>query len=167
MSFPTIPFYSQEMDVSHSMDVTDAGMKVLSNPATSLLEEERNNNCANNGSKSFTTKRSRKISAPASCIPSWLPRMIVRGIRRHSVIQQQQSSNRTGAEQFCIDEEDGSNIPWPEEESPASRSGLAFTDPPVSCIRSLRRLDVHDTKVTSEGLRSILNAASQDIILLS
>lgn len=157
---------NQEMDVSHSMDVTDAGIKVLCNPET-FLEEEGNKHCAcANASKSLlAAKRSRKISAPASCIV-WLPRL-VRGIRRHSVVQQQQqSSNRTGTQHFSINEEDDSHILWPEDEKSVSPSET-FTEPPLSCIRSLRRLDVHDTKVTSEGLKSILNAASPDIILLS
>lgn len=150
--------------MSHSMDVTDAGIKVLCNPEISLEEEEVRSkqqcDCAT-GSKQFAAKRVRKISAPAGCMV-WLPRMIVKGIRRHSVVNQQ--LNRTAVQQMSISEEEDSNRLWPEEELP---SDIKSSQPPSSCITSLRRLDVHGTQVTQVGLRSILSAASPDIILLS
>lgn len=141
------------MDVSYSLDVTDAGIKVLCDPDQAVITtpEKPQSSTVNNGWNK--EKRCRKISAPANisgCMV-WFPRL-VRGIRRYSVVEQQ--ANREPM--FPAYQEEDASSPWLEDE--VDRLSLDG-ETPQTCIRSLTRLEILGTNVTSIGMQLILTTS--------
>ena len=156
------------MDVSYSIDVTDAGMRILSDPDGDLLISTKPKLQPQLVlDVGWNEQRRRKISAPArtsghvSGCMLWFPRL-VRGIRRHSVVEQQKQGRRDplaySLYQDDLAKEGGdTTCPlWHEEES---ATGKSREIKPQSCIRSLRRLQLIGTSVTSYGVQFVLSAS--------
>lgn len=156
------------MDVSNSCDVTDAGMKVLCQPDSTLLGVEPQIPLPDAKSGSQNQKRSRKISAPvlssAGCM-LWL-----KGFRRHSVIHSHSNRPPDSGKKHnsrasptllanCLEEDEALLHPMDDEVHPPPDSSM-------KCIRSLRRLDIRGTCVTPFGIQLIL-ASSPTISILS
>lgn len=148
----------QEMDVSYSIDVTDCGMKFLCDPTliTTSIEQPQTSKC---GWKS--EQRCRKISAPSA--PSrhvsgcmvWFPRFLARGIRRYSVLDEKKLNNH---ESPAHQSQEDISPQWPEDE--LSLSG----EIPSTCIKSLHRLEILGTSITSLGIELV--AATFPIITI-
>lgn len=150
------------MDVSNSNDVTDAGMKVLCEPDLAFSGYTE---LARSPVTAKPAKRFRKISAPVlssvGCV-LWFRR----GTRRHSNVQNplqqhnnDKNNNISKGERYCTKEDDQVLLHLAEEEPTDTVTKL-------QCIRSLRRLDVHNTSVTPVGIQLIL-ASSPTISILS
>lgn len=148
----------QEMDVSYSIDVTDCGMKFLCDPTliTTSIEQPQTSKC---GWKS--EQRCRKISAPSA--PSrhvsgcmvWFPRFLERGIRRYSVLDEKKLNNH---ESPAHQSQEDISPQWPEDELSLS-GGI-----PSTCIKSLHRLEILGTSITSLGIELV--AATSPIITI-
>ena len=109
-------------------------------------------------------KRDRKISAPARIggtggVIQWLPRL-VKGIRRHSVSAKKPAVHYI---QPPLDEESAAAL-WPEDEEFISKV-QSECQTPNSCIRSLRKLSVSGTQVTSDGINLVLQSSPSVFIV--
>ncbi len=154
------------MDVCYSADVTDEGIKILCDPNDDLITKLEQ---PQTKEKQWNEQRCRKISAPArtggggshiisgaSGCMVWFPRL-VRGMRRHSVVEQKQH-RREPIDCFVYQDSEATTSPlWPEdEESPTSDDSGEISP---SCIRSLRRLELLGTSVTYKGVQYVLAAS--------
>ena len=153
----------KEMDVSYSIDVTDNGIKILCDPGL-ITESTQEPQPSVRGLKS-EQERCRKISAPAShshvsgCMV-WFPRLLVRGIRRYSVVDEKQVSSREPSLVYQLD--DDASPQWPEDEEEEMADG----EIPPTCIKSLRRLEILGTSITPLGIQMI-SAASPVITIVT
>lgn len=142
--------------MSYSIDITDAGVRVLCDPDQPIAQQETPHPA--NGQAG---QRYRKISAPESsttfsgCMV-WFPRL-VRGMRRYSVIEQQANREPIFPNYH---EEDTPSVKWSEKDNDDSAS-LDEEEALKSCIESLLRLDLIGTSVTPSGLQMILAASSK------
>lgn len=153
----------KEMDVSYSIDVTDSGIKVLCHPALIAESTKQPQTSAwKSEQQQQQQRRFRKISAPASTNVSgcmvWFPRLLVRGIRRYSVVDEKQAISR---ELSASSDEDIPPHQWPEDEEEETDG-----ENPPTCIQSLRRLEILGTSITPLGIHMIL-AASPIIAIVS
>ena len=151
----------KEMDVSYSIDVTDSGINVLCDPALITESTKQPQTSGWKSEQQQQQRRFRKISAPAStnvtgCMV-WFPRLLVRGIRRYSVVDEKQAISR---EISASSDEDTPPHQWPEDEEETDGEN------PPTCIQSLRRLEISGTSITPLGIHMIL-AASPIIAIVS
>lgn len=157
------------MDVCYSLDVTDEGIKILCDPDDDLITKLEQ---PQTREKQSNEQRCRKISAPARTGGSggsshiisgaasgcmvWFPRL-VRGMRRHSVVEQKQH-RREPIDCFVYQDGEETTSPlWPEDEEFPTSNDSGEISP--SCIRSLRRLELLGTSVTSKGVQFVLAAS--------
>ncbi len=153
------------MDVCYSIDVTDSGIKLLCDPDLIKESTAQEPQTSARGWKS-EQKRCRKTSAPAShnhvsgCMV-WFPRLLVRGIRRYSVVDEKQVNNREPSLVYQLD--DDNSPQWPEDEEPEM---LGDGEIPPTCIKSLRRLEILGTSITPLGIQMI-SAASPIITIVT
>lgn len=148
----------KEMDFSYSIDVTDCGMKFLCDPTQIKTSVEQPQT-----SEWKPEQRCRKISAPAApghhhasgCMV-WFPRLLVRGIRRYSVLNEKKIDNQ---ESRAHQSQEDISPQWPEDELPMDG------EIPTTCIQSLHRLEILGTSVTPLGIE-LVSAASPIIIIV-
>ena len=146
--------------MSNSNSVTDAGMKVLCQPDSPLFEEAAGPESPP-PTTTGTKQRFRKISAPVLASSAGCMLWLRRGrFRRHSVIHENKKAHPEFTRSNSEEEEEEENLLCNEEALPNNNNNQ------LQCIRSLRRLDVHSTKVTPVGIQLIL-ASSPAISILT
>jgi hypothetical protein len=93
----------------------------------------------------------------------WFPRLLVRGIRRYSVVDEKQVNNKNNREPNLVYDDDNSPQ-WPEDEE---QEMMADGEIPPTCIKSLRRLEILGTSITPSGIQMISAAASPVITIVT
>lgn len=156
------------MDVCYSIDVTDSGIVLLCDPDLIKESTAQESQTSARGWKS-ERERCRKISAPSAshnhvsgCMV-WFPRLLVRGIRRYSVVDEKQVNNKNNREPNLVYDDDNSPQ-WPEDEE---QELMADGEIPPTCIKSLRRLEILGTSITPSGIQMISAAASPIITIVT
>ncbi|EFX71211.1 hypothetical protein DAPPUDRAFT_309146 [Daphnia pulex] len=160
----------QEMDVCYSIDVTDSGMKLLCDPDLIIKESTAQEPHTSARGWKSERERCRKISAPSAshnhvsgCMV-WFPRLLVRGIRRYSVVDEKQVNNNNNNRELNLVYDDDNSPQWPEDEE---QEMMADGEIPPTCIKSLRRLEILGTSITPSGIQMISAAASPVITIVT